>query len=614
MLNYKSKHVFGPEANVDGALSIGKIDPFDILFLDEGKIGWITENGEKFIIDDKKQVRIESELPSVGEENVLFVCKESLYIWNGSEYILIVDDYATLKDRVSNLENSIAANTSAIELLTNGTSAEEVDSVNDLIQYVNEHGSEVTGMKADIKANTDAIAAICPENSSYHSLKDVEDDIDELYENVLYKDADTYSLKTVAQGIVPAINEVHDEVEAIKDGTVIDSFADVESIFEILENTLREHLFIDYTKVEFDVTELVSSAHIYGVSWDRTDTPVLTRIDEAASFHSPVVAVDTSVGSSPFDNLMPWAGMEKITDENGQSLVSIPRFWYRWTSTEDALALQIADAPVNGFHVSPMHADRGDGKGERDVAYIGRYHCDGVRGSITGIIPTTNVTRAQVRASISSTAAGYYQQDFAAWWTIRMLFLVEHATWDGQAVIGEGNISGSIVKNGATDNMIYHTGMVTEANGNAGNQYRWIENPWSNVGEWVDGITFDGANIYIFNNPTQMSDDVTAEGAVKLSYQRSYNDDGEVVGWIQDWGIPENEGLEYAMYPTILSDVDFEYPHYVQDACGALSGGAVLVSGGNCVSVPSFGPFVCNGVYGASESVPYVGARLQKLP
>lgn len=614
MLNYKSKHVFGPEANVDGALSIGKIDPFDILFLDEGKIGWITENGEKFIIDDKKQVRIESELPSVGEENVLFVCKESLYIWNGSEYILIVDDYATLKDKVSKLENSITANTSAIELLTNGVNAEEVDSVNDLIQYVKDHGGEVTGIKADIKANADAIAGI--KNSEYiNDFATVELGMSNIHKQFRDDIGYTIALNTNKTTLVEAINEVHDEVEAVKDGTVIDSFADVESIFEILENTLREHLFIDYTKVEFDVTELVSSAHIYGVSWDRTDTPVLTRIDEAASFPSPVVAVDTSVGSSPFDNLMPWAGMEKITDENGQSLVSIPKFWYRWTSTEDALTLQIADAPVNGFHVSPMHADRGDGKGERDVAYIGRYHCavaGASIGSVTNALPLTDIQRVGARYAITSAVegGGYFLQDFAAWWTVRMLFLVEHATWDGQAVIGEGNISGSIVNNGATDNMAYHTGMVTEANGDAGNQYRWIENPWSNVAEWIDGITFDGADIYIFNNPEQMSDDVTAEGAVKLGYQRST----DTMGWIQDFGIPDNEGLEYAMYPTKLAEVTDMTPQYIGDACNGASDGVVLFSGGGCISEPFFGPFLCGGLHGASVSDPDVGARLQKLP
>jgi len=441
MLNYKSRHVFGPEANVDGALLSGDIDFFDILFLDEGKIGWITETGEKFIIEDKVQVRVEDELPNEGVENVLFVCGKSLYVWDGSEYVLIVDDYMSLEDRVSKLEDASG----------------QIDSHNtsdkahaDIRSIVSDNANEIAQIKNGAELETFA-------------------DVESILMELAYGISGGSELETETNFIVPAINEVHFELDELKEA-------------------LQELIIIDYTKLEFDVTELVSLAHIYGVSWDRTDTPVLTRIDEAASFPSPVVAVDTSVGSSPFDNLMPWAGMEKITDENGQSLVSIPKFWYRWTSTEDALTLQIADAPVNGFHVSPMHADRGDGKGERDVAYIGRYHCaveGALMGSITNALPLTDVPRTGARYGITSAAGdgGYFLQDFAAWWTIRMLFLVEYATWDGQAVIGEGNISGSIVKNGATDNMIYHTGMVTVANGDAGNQYRWIENPcqmWAN--------------------------------------------------------------------------------------------------------------------------------------
>lgn len=65
-------------------------------------------------------------------------------------------DYLKTADKTA-LQNQITANASAIELLTNGVSAEEVDGVNDLIQYVKDHGTEVTGMKADISANTKAI-------------------------------------------------------------------------------------------------------------------------------------------------------------------------------------------------------------------------------------------------------------------------------------------------------------------------------------------------------------------------------------------------------------------------------------------------------------------------
>ena len=56
------------------------------------------------------------------------------------------------------LQENINTVSAAVELLTNGASADEIDSVNDLIDYVNEHGAEVTGMKADIAANTKAIA------------------------------------------------------------------------------------------------------------------------------------------------------------------------------------------------------------------------------------------------------------------------------------------------------------------------------------------------------------------------------------------------------------------------------------------------------------------------
>ena len=68
-------------------------------------------------------------------------------------------DYLTSAEEKA-LQDQITANASAIELLTNGVSADEVDGVNDLIKYVKDHGTEVTGIKADIKANADDIDAL----------------------------------------------------------------------------------------------------------------------------------------------------------------------------------------------------------------------------------------------------------------------------------------------------------------------------------------------------------------------------------------------------------------------------------------------------------------------
>ncbi len=82
----------------------------------------------------------------------------------------IEDDYLVEADKTA-LQNQITANANAIELLTNGVSAEEVDGVNDLIQYVKDHGTEVTGMKEDIAANTKAISDHATEADGKYETK-----------------------------------------------------------------------------------------------------------------------------------------------------------------------------------------------------------------------------------------------------------------------------------------------------------------------------------------------------------------------------------------------------------------------------------------------------------
>ena len=66
-------------------------------------------------------------------------------------------DYLKKADK-DELEEKITTNANAIERLTNGVSADEIDGVNDLINYVKEHGPEVTGMQEDIAANAKAIS------------------------------------------------------------------------------------------------------------------------------------------------------------------------------------------------------------------------------------------------------------------------------------------------------------------------------------------------------------------------------------------------------------------------------------------------------------------------
>ena len=86
MSTTKSKHAFGSEANVDNAIQQGLIDAYDVLFLAEGKIGWIDKNGKKIILENKQQVKMVSELPRPGDAEVIYIYDSKMYIWNGTDY------------------------------------------------------------------------------------------------------------------------------------------------------------------------------------------------------------------------------------------------------------------------------------------------------------------------------------------------------------------------------------------------------------------------------------------------------------------------------------------------------------------------------------------------
>jgi hypothetical protein len=63
----RAKHAFGALENVDSAISSGKIDAFDILFVKDadGKpyVGWVDSKGQKVICDNQTDLSgVEAEL------------------------------------------------------------------------------------------------------------------------------------------------------------------------------------------------------------------------------------------------------------------------------------------------------------------------------------------------------------------------------------------------------------------------------------------------------------------------------------------------------------------------------------------------------------------------
>lgn len=340
--------------------------------------------------------------------------------------------------------------------------------------------------------------------------------------------------------------------------------------------------------------------HIYGASWDGTSTTKWSRTDEAAEFTDPVpyVAGASSYGS-PFDTLQPWAGMVK-SERTGGTMVSIPKFWYKLTQNGRGMSIQIADRAVDGYSVSPAHMDRGDGHGERDVVYIGRYHCNSSYKSGTGS-PKANITRSSARSGIHNLGSTIWQSDFAMRFTIWLLYIVEFCDWNSQKAIGYGCGNNSSTQSmGYTDSMPYHTGTTKSSRTTygCGTQYRNIEGLWDNVLDWCDGCYYNSNGLNIILNPAKFSDGSggTAVGVPSNGYPSAFT--------------VKTTGGYPLFIPTDASGSDSTY------SCDSWSFGSsspCLCVGGIYYQYANYGMFYvsCNSVSSADS---YIGCRLQELP
>ena len=399
------------------------------------------------------------------------------------------------------------------------------------------------------------------------------------------------SARSSATGVATvSVSENTVLVTAVKDGSATITI-------EVAEGTNHTAPGSKTCKVQVDIP------HIYGASWDGTSTTKWTRTDEAAGFTDPVpyTAGKTAAQcSSPFDNLQPWASMVK-SNRAGGVMVAIHKFWYKLTKNGNGLKIQIATKATAGFSVSPAHMNRGDGKGERDVVYIGRYHCGSNFKSNSGQVPKLSTTRADFRTSIHALGANIWQADFALRFTLWLLYLVEFADWNTQKTIGKGCGDGSSAKAmGYTDSMPYHTG-TTQSNRDTyglGTQYRNIEGLWDNCYDFCDGCYNNGNGLNIILNPNNFSD---TSGGVSVGTPTS--------GWPSAFNVVNQAG-----FPMIIPSASNGGEEVA--SCDYWDFGAsnpVICVGGYYGQSGHLGLFYVNytSATGASANL---GSRLQELP
>lgn len=208
-------------------------------------------------------------------------------------------DYLTSTDEKA-LQDQITANANAIELLTNGVSADEVDGVNDLIQYVKDHGTEVTGIKADIKTNADDIDALEGRMTTAEgaiATKAAQADLEALAGRVATVEGDlnteTTGLKarmTAAEADIAALEEkVGDKKVSEQITDVTNPLAERVVALEAIDHDHSNKTVLDGIE-EADVTawdakvDGVTAAADSGLKATRTGNTVAIEIDDSITF------------------------------------------------------------------------------------------------------------------------------------------------------------------------------------------------------------------------------------------------------------------------------------------------------------------------------------------
>ena len=136
------------KAEVDGLIPEVPVDSVN------GKTGAVVLSAGDVSAYSKTEV---DELIEGVEAQIPSVPVQSVNSKTGAVVLAAGDVGAYTKAEV---DAKVKANADAIEALTNGTSTEEIDSVMELVNYVNEHGTEVQGMKQDIDENKQAIGEL----------------------------------------------------------------------------------------------------------------------------------------------------------------------------------------------------------------------------------------------------------------------------------------------------------------------------------------------------------------------------------------------------------------------------------------------------------------------
>lgn len=260
----------------------------------------------------------------------------------------------------------------------------------------------------------------------------------------------------------------------------------------------------------------------YGFEWNQ-GTDSVARLDDSVGLVANAINASGNGITSPvndFNSIAPWVNVRRcnLADNgtvnayygdasykddgtNGQVMVEIPKFYYKYEKVSSTFRWWISGGLQDGYSVHPAFIRNGV---EIDKVYLGAYETSSNNQSRSGatVQVSQNIgtmrNNARSRGYNTTTFTGWNLSDFLSVSALQLLYVVEYAHFDTQTKIGKGRVdTSSATSTGATASLGNYSGMATGTNGLVSVSYRGVENLWGNTWNWLDGININSSNAYI---------------------------------------------------------------------------------------------------------------------
>ena len=355
---------------------------------------------------------------------------------------------------------------------------------------------------------------------------------------------------------------------------------------------------------------------IVGVTGLTNERGILTFTDAIAGIETYTISQEGNYISvtNPLSDYFPFNQISEFTDDEGNVFVKYPQLWMKWELDENGNINGYKFSNGNageGFFIPDAFLDPKNTTNDTDLPYfaLGKYEMSGTaekgfsksgQTCLVNVAPGATRGAARAYGNAANLYKGYQQLDFAQYTLYNLMCMMFYGTSNIQKVYG-GRTSQVAFWDSASV-----TGTCDDVTGMNGWNRRTncvkmlgIENPYGNVQQWCDGVTFSDQTIYAQRYPQNYGSNGNAMGFNRPSSN----------GYIKFFKNGTSDKTRSYMYASEIGGSTDIY-------CGdyAWSGGSVLRVGGSWGNVTSAGLWFIDGSSPETREADFIGARLSYRP